>query len=337
MQLESAQQHCRKIKDKAVFENCVLDLQATGEVGFLNAYLRTLKLREEAIEPSANGRIVGGRWRPLESAQQHCRKIRRPAKVESRVYSASKPDFFRIYRVEQAVDGLRGAGVPTDRVSAVSFKATRRVRTEGGKATNEERWEVTAGLQVEIQYTRAPSAPPRLKAGSGRTPSSTTPPARVRTLSPTGLGRPRPASAAWRGSATRHLHDHPDIAPSDGVIRRISADLLVDDAKTGGKRISSMAYQPSSGLYGGMSVDLGALDPRGAVLDPIAFVTTPQWIGSVRFEAQLLRAEGLQVGVHPLPDNPHHGEVWGAFSRGQRKVLQREAQWFVPIPNASTA
>jgi len=111
--------------------------------------------------------------------------------------------------------------------------------------------------------------------------------------------------------------------------------LLVDDQKTGAKRISSIAYQASTGVHGGMSVDLerSVLD---AGLDVAAFVTTPQWIGSVRFEAQFLRAEGFQVGFDPLPENSHHGEVWGAFSRGQRKRLQREAQWFVPIPNAST-
>ena len=50
--------------------------------------------------------------------------------------------------------------------------------------------------------------------------------------------------------------------------------------------ILSMAYQPSSGLYGGMSVDLerSILEVQ---LDPIAFVTTPQWIGFVLFRSTI--------------------------------------------------
>ena len=56
MALEIAQQLCRQIKeDQAVYENCVLDLQATGEVGFLKAYLQTLNLREETIAAGGGG------------------------------------------------------------------------------------------------------------------------------------------------------------------------------------------------------------------------------------------------------------------------------------------
>jgi hypothetical protein len=49
MKPEVAQRLCRAIKDKVVFENCVLDLTATGEASMLQAYLRTLKLRQDAI------------------------------------------------------------------------------------------------------------------------------------------------------------------------------------------------------------------------------------------------------------------------------------------------
>ncbi len=45
---EVAQRLCRQIKDKDVFENCVLDLTATGDAGMLQAYLRTLKARADA-------------------------------------------------------------------------------------------------------------------------------------------------------------------------------------------------------------------------------------------------------------------------------------------------
>ncbi len=48
MNPELARRLCRVIKDKAVFANCVFDLTATGDAGQLKAYLRTLKLRENA-------------------------------------------------------------------------------------------------------------------------------------------------------------------------------------------------------------------------------------------------------------------------------------------------
>jgi hypothetical protein len=48
MKVEVARRLCRLIKDKAVFENCVFDLTATGDPGIPKAYLRSLKLRENA-------------------------------------------------------------------------------------------------------------------------------------------------------------------------------------------------------------------------------------------------------------------------------------------------
>jgi hypothetical protein len=37
------------------------------------------------------------------------------------------------------------------------------------------------------------------------------------------------------------------------------------------------------------------------------------------------------VGYDPLPDNAHHGEVWGIFSKGRQKKLLNSAQWFVEV------
>ena len=52
-------------------------------------------------------------------------------------------------------------------------------------------------------------------------------------------------------------HDHREIIPDDLVIRRVSANWTVDDPKApGGKRLSSMAFEKSSGTAGGMSIDL---------------------------------------------------------------------------------
>lgn len=125
-------------------------------------------------------------------------------------------------------------------------------------------------------------------------------------------------------------HDHTGVGPSDGVIRRISENQLVTD-KNGQRRISSKAFQASSGPNAGMSVDLEC-SIIGAGLDVATYVTTPRWIGSVRFEAGALRQEGYQVGFDPIPENPHHGEVWGDFGRSRRRRLQQLCVWFVPIP-----
>jgi hypothetical protein len=131
-------------------------------------------------------------------------------------------------------------------------------------------------------------------------------------------------------------HDHEGILPNDGIIRRVSTQQIVDDPKVvGGRRISSsFLFKPSSGENGGLSVDLqGLIEEAG--LDAKAFVTTPRWTGSVRFEAYQLREEGFKVGYDPLKDNPYHGEVWGNFSKAKGKKLLQLCSWFVPIENTS--
>lgn len=126
-------------------------------------------------------------------------------------------------------------------------------------------------------------------------------------------------------------HDHPEILGADGIIRRVSEQFVVTD-KNGCRRLSSMAVSPSSSANGGgLSVDLQR-QIEEAGLDAKVFVTTPRWIGSIRFTAQQLRDEGFQVGTDPLPpDNPFHGEVWGNFTQSEKKRLLRSAQWFVAL------
>jgi hypothetical protein len=43
-------------------------------------------------------------------------------KLETRVYSAKTPDFYRIYRIEQALDVVRSSEAGVDRVQKVAFK-----------------------------------------------------------------------------------------------------------------------------------------------------------------------------------------------------------------------
>lgn len=130
-------------------------------------------------------------------------------------------------------------------------------------------------------------------------------------------------------------HDHQEILPDDGVIRRVSQEFVVPD-KDGMPRVSTMAFQPSSVAQGGgLSIDLQReIEESGR--DARQFVMSPPWIGSVRFSAGQLRGEELMVGYEPMPpDNPFHGEVWGNFSKGKKKRLLQIAQWFVTIPGVS--
>lgn len=129
-------------------------------------------------------------------------------------------------------------------------------------------------------------------------------------------------------------HDHAEILPVDGVIRRISHQQVVPDQMRGCQRISSIAFKASTGDSNGMSIDLQR-EIEEAGLDPLAYVTTPRWIGSVRFVARELRGLGLQVGYHPLESNPYHGEVWGAFNKVQQDGLRNACQWFVEIPGVA--
>ena len=129
-------------------------------------------------------------------------------------------------------------------------------------------------------------------------------------------------------------HDHDGILPDDGIIRRIPSRHVIDDDKIGGRRISSMAFEPSSGLNGGMSVDLQRLIEE-AGHNAREFVISSGWVGAVRFNAADFRREGLQVGFDPLIDNLYHGEVWGKFTRAKKRKLLQLCKWFVEIPNVS--
>lgn len=133
-------------------------------------------------------------------------------------------------------------------------------------------------------------------------------------------------------------YDEPRISAEETIIRRISEHYIVPDENTGSRRISKMAFQPSSIENGGMSVDiLGLIVQAG--LEPKGFVTTPVFTGSVKFTADFIRKLDLWIGYEPnLPDNPYHGEVWGnprpnRFTDGQKKALLRGCDWYVEIPD----
>ena len=130
-------------------------------------------------------------------------------------------------------------------------------------------------------------------------------------------------------------HDHDEILPDHGIIRRVSEKQVVKRAD-GRRTLSTLAFKPStSGEYPGLSVDIEDWI-REANKEPKEFVTTPRWVGSVRFTAGALRHEECRVGWDPLekegslPANPFHGEVWD-IDREKQTRLQEIAAWYVPI------
>jgi hypothetical protein len=143
-----------------------------------------------------------------------------------------------------------------------------------------------------------------------------------------------PLSQPPRNGSTVTPHDHVEILNGDDLIRRISEEQVVTVG--GVRRISSIAFQPSGGANGGMSIDIKK-SIEEAQLIATDFVTTPKWIGSVIFKAEAPRSLELQVGYDPQPDNIHHGEIWGAFSKAKSKSIQRASAWFVPIPEVAVA
>ena len=127
-------------------------------------------------------------------------------------------------------------------------------------------------------------------------------------------------------------HNHAEILDDDDIIRRISEEQCVTTAQ--GRRVSSIAFQPSSGANPGMSIDIKK-SIEEAQLVVIDFVTTPKWIGSAVLKASTPRLKALMVGYDPIPENGHHGEVWGKFDRKISKHLQRNSQWLVRIPGVA--
>ena len=128
-------------------------------------------------------------------------------------------------------------------------------------------------------------------------------------------------------------HDHAGIGNQDGVIRRIS-DYHLAPGPNGTRLVSSMALEPSSEPKGGVSIDIER-SILEAGLDVKQHVTSPQFLGSVRFLVGDLRSETLMVGYDPLPDNDHHGEIWGDLPKSKKRRLMKKARWFVKIANVT--
>jgi len=139
-------------------------------------------------------------------------------------------------------------------------------------------------------------------------------------------------------------YDEEQICPQDTIIRRINpVQHVVWDDNRKKHRITSKAYNKSSGPKAGMSVDIENLIVA-ANQNPQTYVTTPVFTGSVAFSAGDVRNLELWVGYEPIKDvpdvqdNPHHGEVWAkiekkSFTESQKSGLAKSARWYVELPD----
>jgi hypothetical protein len=84
--------------------------------------------------------------------------------------------------------------------------------------------------------------------------------------------------------------DDPSISDDEYLIRRVDPVYhVVDDPKVqGGRRLSSSLYSASSGDGEGMSIDIQS-SIEAAGLNAAEFVTSPKYLGSVRFFASVAR------------------------------------------------
>lgn len=139
-------------------------------------------------------------------------------------------------------------------------------------------------------------------------------------------------------------YDEEQIDGEDQIIRRVNpSQHVIWDENRQSHRISSKLYSKSSGLKDGMSVDIEALILADDI-DPLEYVVTPVFTGSVVFTASDIRTLDLWVGYDPIkdapgiPDNPYHGEVWAhtpqkRFLKRQKDGLANFARWYVALPN----
>jgi hypothetical protein len=60
----------------------------------------------------------------IEAMVRYARGATARSKTEAKAYSGAKPEFFRIYRVDQVAEVVRSKPASVDRIASVSFKAT---------------------------------------------------------------------------------------------------------------------------------------------------------------------------------------------------------------------
>jgi hypothetical protein len=86
---------------------------------------RTLRVDDDGVSRAEeNWQFEGESGDSIQLQLQFVRGTAARREVEAKVHSASKPEFYRIYRIEEAVDVIRSAPGGTDRVQNYAFKAS---------------------------------------------------------------------------------------------------------------------------------------------------------------------------------------------------------------------
>jgi hypothetical protein len=106
-----------------------------GAPGDYGVYKNAQTTIRRAVRTGTEGKLTAEEIWSIKSADggsielhmEFFRGTPRRAMVETKGISGAKPDFFRIYRVEQAIDLVRSTTIAVDRVASFSFK----VRGEG--------------------------------------------------------------------------------------------------------------------------------------------------------------------------------------------------------------
>lgn len=136
-------------------------------------------------------------------------------------------------------------------------------------------------------------------------------------------------------------HNHTQILDSDYVIRLISSEWQVLDEKfPEGKRLSSVAWEPSSELNGGVSVVLESLLIADELNIP-EFITSSRYPASIKMNVGSIRQHNFQVGYDPvkdepsISDNPYHCQIWGVTTKGKQNLLKNISSWVVALNNVS--
>ena len=124
-------------------------------------------------------------------------------------------------------------------------------------------------------------------------------------------------------------HDDRETIPNDAdLVRYLKSDWLVTKkAPEGSRRLSTMAFTPSSpeyDRYQSMSLDLlpsmlaAGIDPKDKLGD--------EYEAAVVLRAGDLRDLELSIGMVPVDGNPHHVSVWGVKARHRKRIL-RLSRW----------
>jgi len=87
--------------------------------------MRTLRTDDDGFSTAEESwKFEGENGDLVELELQFARRATTRTKLEAKVYSAVKPEFYRLYRIEAAVDVVRSADGGTDRVQKYIFKGS---------------------------------------------------------------------------------------------------------------------------------------------------------------------------------------------------------------------